>query len=1067
MFKYQNKEYGFLFSLEVEGSQVEYTEWEKYEEEFITQISILNALIDNGYADATEEGCLVGFENIYELDSIDLEVLEIPDFYPFELYIQANGQLNEESFLLEYNFCDFAPNGTYFTVDRNKNIIKYDNYQYLLTKSQFLLCEAIEEFNALSSSDKTFQNNLLKFSEIKELSLQSSTILDSYLMAENVFHPDKIKIDLSYDQNDLILTPNTGFENDDKFLKTFNIYPSVKDVYPTTNLKGERVRVTFNEKQKTDLTKIKKEGFNRIKDKEIQEKILANPECFFDADVIDLDYFSDRVIEVGAYKPKFYPFVCPYKSEWIPGFTVKDNVNGTKKIVIQNEEKLEEFKVVKKQAEDKGEQTFEWEEHPINISDANSFIKVAEKQFQLKNKPVDNDVEQIVENKVLIIQENAEYLNYDAHTTPIKADHIFHEISNLNSKIQLKEHQKEGVSWLQSLYKQKVKGCLLADDMGLGKTLQVLYFIEWVQSISNTNKPYLIVAPVSLLENWKNEYEKFFHPQSLPIITLSGSSYLTKEFNKEVVNELNQKQIILTNYETVRRYQFNMCAVDYSLVILDEAQRIKTPGTLITNATKALKADFKIAMTGTPVENSLVDFWCLMDFSMPGLLGSAKDFAKLYEKPLQESETDLQALGNDLRSNVGDFLKRRLKIDVAKDLPEKHLVYCEKQMPAKQLERYQLEIEIAQGQNLQGVEYRNQVLKSLQAVRNISDHPYLLENNITSYTPEELVQTSAKLQVLVDVISQVEHKQEKVIVFADRRETQKMLQWVIQGYFSLSPSIINGDTPSTKKKQRKKSKLSRQQTIDKFQAQKGFNVIIMSQLAAGVGLNVTGANHVIHFSRHWNPAKEEQATDRAYRIGQTKDVYVYYPMAVSEFFKSFDLVLEDLLNRKKTLASNTLYPTERVEVKPDDLFQGAFNIDVSTNYKPYTIEDIDHMQGVFFEKFTAAFYQKLGYNILLTPASNDKGVDVLAFSEQQNLLIQCKRSNSPINIKAIQEVVGAKAYYTTQYGKSFDLVLFTNNILNANAIEQAQLNHVIQMTRSEIIQKLDELQITQQDIIKL
>ncbi len=1067
MFKYQSKKNGFLFYLELEGNCIEYTKWKKYEDQFIAQISILTALVDNGFANVSEQGCLVGFENLYELDNIDLEVLGMPEYYPFELYVQANGQLNEDSFQLEYNFCDFAPNGTYFITNRYKNIIVFNGTQYLLAKSHFLLCEAIEEFNFLSKSEKTFQNNLLKFSEIKGLSSQSSTVLDSYLTAENVFHPDKIKIDLSYDQNDLILTPKTGFDNDEKFLKTFNLYPSVKDVYPITNLDGERVRITFNQKQKIDLTKIKKEGFNRIKDKELQEKVLANPEFFFDTDIIDLDYFSDRVIEIGTYKPKFYPFVCPYKSEWIPGFTIKDKVNGTKKVIIPNEEKLEEFKNFKKEAEEKGEQTFTWEEHPINVSDANSFIKVAEKQFQVKDKPVNNEIEQIVENRVLIIQENAEHLNYDAHTTQIKVDHIFHTVNNLNPQIQLKEHQKEGVSWLQSLYKQKVKGCLLADDMGLGKTLQVLYFIEWLQSVSDTDKPCLIVAPVSLLENWKNEYEKFFSPKSLPIVTLSGSSYLTKEFNKEVVNELNQKQIILTNYETIRRYQFNMCAVDYSLVILDEAQRIKTPGTLITNAAKALKADFKIAMTGTPVENSLVDFWCLMDFSIPGLLGSAKDFARVYEKPLQDSKTDLQALGNELRSNVGDFLKRRLKTDVAKDLPEKHLVYCKKQMPPKQLERYQLEIEIAQGQNLQGVERRNQILKSLQAIRNLSDHPYLLENDIISYTPEELVQTSAKLQVLVDVISKVKDKQEKIIVFTDRRETQKMLQWVIQGYFNLSPSIINGDTPSTKKKQRKKSKLSRQQTIDKFQAQEGFNVIIMSQLAAGVGLNVTGANHVIHFSRHWNPAKEEQATDRAYRIGQTKDVYVYYPMAVSELFKSFDLVLEDLLNRKKTLASNTLYPTERAEVKPDELFQGAFDVDISANYEPYTIKDIDHMQGLVFEKFTAAFYQKLGYDVVLTPASNDKGVDVLAFSDTQNLLIQCKRSENSINIKAIQEVVGAQAYYTKKYEKSFDLVVFTNNELNNNSIEQAQLNKVIQMTRSDIIEKLNELKITQQDIVKL
>ena len=315
---------------------------------------------------------------------------------------------------------------------------------------------------------------------------------------------------------------------------------------------------------------------------------------------------------------------------------------------------------------------------------------------------------------------------------------------------------------------------------------------------------------------------------------------MSKDFNKEEVARLQCKQIILTNYETLRTYQFNLCAVDYAVVVLDEAQKIKTPGTLVTNVSKALKADFKIAMTGTPVENTLVDLWCIMDFSVPGLLGNAKDFAKEFQNPLKEEETDVKELGIKLRDKIGIFIKRRYKNDVLKDLPSKKEHKPKMIMPVTQFERYKVEIDQAKNADLTGADRRNQILKSLWAIRDISDHPYLVDSQIANYKTDELICSSAKLQTVINVLLEVRSQDEKAIVFADRKETQKMLQKVIYDYFKIFPSIVNGDTPSTKKSEGK-TKLSRQQTIDRFQSEEGFNVIVMSQLAAGVGLNVTHA----------------------------------------------------------------------------------------------------------------------------------------------------------------------------------------------------------------------------------
>src|SRR5690606_23308239 len=228
-----------------------------------------------------------------------------------------------------------------------------------------------------------------------------------------------------------------------------------------------------------------------------------------------------------------------------------------------------------------------------------------------------------------------------------------------------------------------------------------------------------------------------------------------------------------------------------------------------TNVSKALKADFKIAMTGTPVENTLVDLWCIMDFTVPGLLGNAKDFAKNYQKSLSNEDTDIHALGEQLRGQIGVFIKRRLKQDVAKDLPKKNLKVISRTMPEIQANRYADEIELAKNEQMEGVERRNQILKSLWAIRDISDHPFLVDNQINMYSSTDLISSSAKLQILIDVLREIQYNSEKAIIFADRKETQKMLQKVIYETFKISPpSIINGDTPSSKQKE-SSSKLSR------------------------------------------------------------------------------------------------------------------------------------------------------------------------------------------------------------------------------------------------------------------
>jgi HJR/Mrr/RecB family endonuclease len=1078
-YSYANNIFSFYF-LDSSGKFISVLDWQILQTEFLSQLAILNELQDNGLANYTEYSCEVESLEILKLSEIDKQILDLPNSYPYEIFIESDGVLSQNTFKFKYGFYDFSPNGTRLNTKRNGTFVYVDDTPYLLFVNQYKICEAIEEFNNLIDSQKGNVINLEKLSELKTLSNESGLTLEYFLGNQELFIPDKIKLDIEFNNGFLEIFPTIEISNAIGFTSTFDRLPTVRDVYPILGNNGETTRVIISENQKSELQKIKNK--RKISDPESIQEIIEHPELFFNDEEVDFTvFYSDRVKEIGVYSPKFYPFASPYKSQWIPGIVVKDKVHGEKRIYFKSPERLSDFIEQKEKAVKERKQSVQWEEIEIPIEDAEKFIKTAKKQFENPNKPVKQ--EKKTDHEVLIIKENAELTEFsNGNELPANLKHNFYEISNLENSISLMEHQKEGISWLQSLFKENFAGGLLADDMGLGKTLQLLYFIEWHSQHCNDNKPYLIVAPVSLLENWENEYRKFFRPQNLSLNKLYGSVSLTKENNhiqnQQDAKRLQSKQIILTNYETVRSYQISLGLVDFAIIALDEAQKIKTPGTQITNASKALKADFKIAMTGTPVENTLVDIWCLMDFAVPGLLGNAKDFAKLYQKPLNDEGTDIKALTEQLRNNIGVFIKRRLKSDVAKDLPTKHdnsNSRIRKVMPAIQLDRYKQEIEMANDSDLEGLEKRNQKLKSLWAVRDISDHPFLLESQILNFSSEELISSSSKLQTTVGILSDIKSKGEKAIIFADRRETQKMLQKIVYDTFGIFTSIINGDTPAIKQLEGK-SKLSRQQTIDRFQSEDGFNIIIMSPIAAGVGLNVTKANHIIHYSRHWNPAKEEQATDRAYRIGQKKEVFVYYPMAIfpeemkdesGNRLKSFDEILDTLLNNKKTLASNTLFPTEQAEITPDELFGNIFGTKTECKSKSLSLLDIDRLNPNLFEASIAALYKKQGFEIYLTPYSNDKGVDVVVLKNGENFLIQVKQTKSLVGNDAIQEICTAKNYYESKFNEKFNLLTVTNNDYSSSAKILAKSNDIQLFNRNHLENLINTNDITIQEINKI
>lgn len=939
MLNYEYNDHNFIFSfLNDKGEIALQKNWKDFHSEFLSELAILNELHDNGFAEFTDDACVLSDTQLLVLDELDKRILGLPPQYPFEILIEQDGNLIDKTFKFKYGFYNFTPNGTKLKACRDRVFVEIENDLYLLSENQYKICELIEEFNNSPIDQKGGIENYKKLIEIKNLAINNRTTFDPYLSNQDLHSPDKVKLDIDFKNGFLEIIPEVDIDNKSAFTAAFDKFGTVRNQYPISGPNGETKRVLLSRVLIDDLQNLKKN--RKVSDPKKIQEIVEHPELYFNQENIDYSvFYSDRVKEIGLYTPKYYPFVSPYKSKWIPGILIKDKIHGEQKIHISTPEKLDELIVLREKAVDIKENTIKWNGSEIPLEVADKLIDTAKRQFKDTSKPIAPINKS--EPEVLIIKENAETMEYiQSGQLKTKFDLKYSLISNLAPGLELKTHQKHGVAWLQTLLKENQSGGLLADDMGLGKTLQLLYFIEWHAQNFDSDKPYLIVAPVSLLENWENEYNKFFKPQSLSITKLYGKVSLTKS-NEPAKNladakRLQCKQIILTNYETLRNYQISLGLVDFAIIALDEAQKIKTPGTLITNACKALKADFKIAMTGTPVENTLVDIWCILDFAVPGLLGNGKEFVETYQKPLEDPNTNRTELTEALRKNIGDFILRRLKSDVAKDLPKKfdnEFSRKKRTMFPEQLSRYKQEIELANNKDIKGVEKRNQILKSIWAIRDISDHPYLLNGQIFSKSTDELISSSSKLYTTVSILEEIKYNNQKVIIFADRKETQKMLQKVIFDKFEIFPSIINGDTPTVKKFEGK-SKLSRQQTIDNYQNVNGFNVIIMSPIAAGVGLNVTKANHIIHYTRHWNPAKEEQATDRAYRIGQQQDVHVYYPMAIfpdnmtdenGNKLKSFDEVLDQLLTRKKALASDALFPTEEFEVTPEEIFGNLFN----------------------------------------------------------------------------------------------------------------------------------------------
>jgi superfamily II DNA or RNA helicase len=456
-------------------------------------------------------------------------------------------------------------------------------------------------------------------------------------------------------------------------------------------------------------------------------------------------------------------------------------------------------------------------------------------------------------------------------------------------RAQLRGYQREGVRWLWFMTRLGLGACL-ADDMGLGKTIQTLALLLQLKRetpAQQTSLPSLLIVPSSLLANWKSEIARFAPTLDVFFAHSSETSAQTlKVTMADPARTLSGKDLVITTYGLLARLP-SLRQIDWRLVVIDEAQAIKNPAGRQSRAVKELRAPARIALTGTPVENRLGDLWSLFNFICPGLLGSAAEFGRTVKRLSGDQARHFAPLRNLTRP----YILRRLKTDksIINDLPEKTEIEAWCVLSKTQAALYQQSIKdlAAKLETVTGIQRRGLVLAFLMRLKQICNHPsHWLGDGI--FDPAE----SGKFARLHEVAEEVAARQEKVLVFTQFREMTDPLAAHLERIFGRPGLILHGNTPIKE----------RQRLVERFQQDAGPPSFVLSLKAGGTGLNLTAASHVIHFDRWWNPAVENQATDRAFRIGQKKNVLVHKFICRG----TIEERINDLLEEKKNLAAELL-----------------------------------------------------------------------------------------------------------------------------------------------------------------
>ena len=770
--------------------------------------------------------------------------------------------------------------------------------------------------------------------------------------------------------------------------------------------------------------------------------------------------YVDRAIGIGLWQPPKLDFLPRPSNEWLPeSFALELGgvwVNLTPETVATLRDKVdaaiaEGASHVSYQG-DQISATSEVREKLASVVAAEAPEPIPQDET---SKSRDGDDKERPDRTVVIVHENFVEENWAPQGAPRQAPEP--DVPD-SVRTVLLDHQHEALAWQVEGWAAGHPGLLNADDQGLGKTLQTLAFLAWLkawmsEAPDDERQPVLVVAPTGLLRTWQAEeqthlagtglgaridaYGPGLRDLRVPGLagrdTDDGAPRLSFEALQSSIEQgCGHEWWVLTTYETLSSYQHSFRSIRFSVAVFDEIQKVKNAKSLMALAARGVRADFRIGLTGTPLENHVVDLWAVMDAVVPGRLHTLKQFLDHYGNVTEEKMRELHArLFLPVETPDKRFPpvgQRRLKEDVLVGLPRKDYRVYPATMPSVQAQAY----ELARQHLVDGA--RGAALKLLHHIRGVSLHPEppdTVQDDLQAYFAR-----SARFDSFRRILGRVHARGERALIFTEHRRMQAFVAQWIRSEFGLGEvRIINGMTTIA----RRKAYVSAFQRH--LESDGGFDVLILSPRAAGVGLTLTAATHVIHLSRWWNPAVEEQCNDRIYRIGQERDVTVHLPLAIHPAHRerSFDCVLNDLMRRKRSLARAALWPPTLSDVDNAALLTGMSGADA---FDPVEIDCLD-WHG--FEHWIVDRARQSGdWEDSETSRLGDGGADVLLRHRRRHdtvAVVQAKHTTKRDRLtgeKAVRDLLRARDSYPLGNPQ---LVAITNAVRFTDSARALALEH--------------------------
>lgn len=1003
------------------------------------KISIAESLSYDGIADLKDNILSVSYENLYEIDKSLYNLLELPEYFKGFLGIDMSGTPNSVQcqFRVRFATSDGQPIDS---VRRQGSIIAVNYKNYLIEQDFYKVLTAIDEAAKTNSEYH-------RWKVIELATVSNNHIKFTGLPADNLITTvENIQLDIiSNHDGSLDLQPKFG-----------SLTSKGRSYYDTQIINENQTNLLITElvDKKTKRYAIGQEALKaarRISKKRISKedagKFLTNPQAFIlnedeEPNQIALDFnMNYRIIGMGE------PYVGYFGSIPFDSPIAKIlSENGSAEIVQVTRESIKQLFNNKTEQQIQGtiedlNKAIESGAEKLNIMGEDFYrsqfktAKITLEKF-LKTTNFGVNPTSTQERLVLQIQNNDDTevvipsLERKKSLSEISINNTNPGLLFNNLRYDPKSHQISGLNWLIDLYENGFSGGVLADDMGLGKTYQMIAFFDYLLN-KNTSSKILIVAPTILIDTWANEIGKFIrNHENFRVQILRGDSLrrvATKHsgFNTfdqtKILNDNMSPTIILTTYQTLTNYQYSFAENDkwnFECIVFDEAHAIKNPSSLQSIAARAVSAGikFKALLTGTPIENELRDLWALFDVFDPNHFGTWRNFRKDFYTDNNEE------LDYKLRLKTSKYILRRLKSDLSLELKAKIEVTRSIDMSSESDGYFKI------------LNSNENALTRMRGLKDFCLHKILTQKEIEQsilYQPN-ILETFPKTIDLINLLKEIQAKKEKVIIFAINRVLQTLLKYHLEQIFHISIGVINGDT-------NKGAKVN--ELLDSFKKQNGFGILILSTLAAGVGLTITEANHVIHYERWWNPSKEDQASDRAYRIGQQKDVYIYHLLASLNGNTTFDEALHELISYKRKTAG-FLIPSKKIE---ESELGEAIGIHMSLS------EKLDSLDGNSFEDIILKLYSSMGYECMKTPIP-EHGADVIANKEGERLAIQCKYAENgrPRDSSGIAQLILEANYWNPTKKVAVTNVIFESiarTIANENSIQLLEREELMELLK--------------------